>query len=134
LYKPLSEDFSMTFSATMVVPRSRHTAVRMPDNSVLVIGGVDATGAGVDTLELFSLDGGFVQVGTLPVTAGLTGFTATTLPDGRVLLTGGTRDGATPLSTAFIASLDPIDGSVDVVVTDALSIPRMNHQATLLCD
>ena len=134
LYKPLSEDFSTTFSATMVVPRSQHRAVRMPDNSVLVIGGVDATGAGVDVLELFSLDGGFVQVGSLPATAGLTGFTATTLPDGRVLLTGGTRDGATPLSTAFIASLDPIDGSVDVVATDSLSIPRMNHQATLLCD
>jgi len=134
LYKPLSEDFSTSFAANMNVPRSQHQAVRMPDNSVLVVGGVDATGAGVDTLELFSLDGGFVQVGTLPPTAGLTGFTATTLPDGRVLLTGGTRDGATPLPTAFIASLDPIDGSVDVVATDSLSIPRMNHQATLLCD
>ena len=87
LYKPLSEDFSSTFSASMVVPRSQHQAVRMPDNSVLVIGGVDATGQnGVDTLELFSLDGGFVSVGTLPATAGLVGVTATTLPDGRVLL------------------------------------------------
>lgn len=134
LYKPLSEDFSSTFAATMITPRSQHQAVRMPDNSVLVIGGVDANEMGVETLELFSLDGGFVQAGSLPPTAGLTGFTATTLPDGRVLLTGGTRDGATPLSTAFIASLDPIDGSVDVVATDQLSIPRMNHQATLLCD
>jgi hypothetical protein len=135
LYKPLSEDFSTTFSATMVVPRSQHQAVRMPDNSVLVIGGIDASGSAVDTLELFSLDGGFVAVGTLPATAGLVGFTATTLPDGRVLLLGGSRaPGATPLSTAFIASLDPIDGSVDVVATDSLSIARVNHQATLLCD
>ncbi len=136
LYKPLSQDFSSTFNASMVVPRSQHQAMLMPDNSVLVIGGVDATGQnGVDTLELFSLDGGFVSVGTLPATAGLVGFTATTLPDGRVLLIGGSRaPGATPLSTAFIASLDPIDGSVDVVATDELSVARMNHQATLLCD
>jgi hypothetical protein len=136
LYKPLSQDFSSTFNASMVVPRSQHQAMLMPDNSVLVIGGVDATGQnGVDTLELFSLDGGFVSVGTLPATAGLVGFTATTLPDGRVLMIGGSRaPGATPLSTAFIASLDPIDGSVDVVATDELSVARMNHQATLLCD
>jgi hypothetical protein len=138
LYKPLSQDFSATFMASMVVPRSQHQAVVMPDNSVLVIGGVDGSGNGVDTLELFSLDSGFVSVGTLPTTAGLVGFTATTLPDGRVLLIGGSRaltgPGATPLSTAFIASLDPIDGSVDVVATDNLSVPRVNHQATLLCD
>jgi hypothetical protein len=137
LYKPLDGDFSTTFSATMVVPRTQHQAVLMPDNSVLVIGGLDGSGNGVDTLELFSLDGGFVSVGTLPATAGLVGFTTTTLPDGRVLLSGGTRDtspGATPLSTAFIASLDPIDGSVDVVATDALSFARTNHAATLMCD
>jgi hypothetical protein len=137
LYKPLDDGFSTTFSATMVVPRTQHQAVLLPDNSVLVIGGIDGSGNGVDTLEQFSLDGGFVQVGTLPADAGLIGFTTTTLPDGRVLLTGGTRDttpGATPLSTAFIASLDPIDGSVDVVATDALSIARTNHAATLLCD
>jgi hypothetical protein len=138
LYKPLSQGFSATFAANMVVPRSQHQAIVMPDSSVLVIGGVDASGNGVDTLELFSLDSGFVSVGTLPATAGLVGFTATTLPDGRVLIIGGSRaltgSGATPLSTAFIASLDPIDGSVDVVATDDLSVPRMNHQATLLCD
>lgn len=136
LYKPLSEEFSATFAEnTMVVPRSRHQAVRMPDNSVLVIGGVDTTGAPTDTLELFSLDAGFVSVGQLPATAGLLDLAVTTLPDGRVLMTGGRRaDGDDPLDTAFIASLDPIDGSVDVVATDNLSVPRAGHQATLLCD
>src|SRR6185312_7686630 len=39
LYKPLGQDFSATFTASMVVPRSQHRAVLMPDNSVLVIGG-----------------------------------------------------------------------------------------------
>jgi hypothetical protein len=136
LFKPLSEDFSSTFAQnTMIVPRAYHQAVRMPDNSVLVIGGVDGGGNGVDTLELFSQDAGFVSVGQLPATAGLVGFTATTLPDGRVLLVGGNRPpDTTPLDTAFIASLDSIDGSVDVVATDHLSVARSGHQATLLCD
>ncbi|MGE5181645.1 MAG: hypothetical protein ACM31C_06270 [Acidobacteriota bacterium] len=136
LFKPLSELFSPTFSATMVVPRSRHQAVRMPDGSVLIIGGVDVSGAPIHQLELFTQDAGFVNLGTkLPPNAGVIDFTATTLPDGRVLLTGGrqTVDG-TPLATAFIARLDPIDGSLDIVATDTLQFPRAGHQATLLCD
>lgn len=136
LFKPLSESFSTTFAASMQVPRSRHQAVRLPDGSVLIIGGVNSTGQTVATMELFSLDGGFQRVTPdLPANAGLIDMTATTLPDGRVLLTGGrlTKGGA-PVSNAFIARLDPFDGTVDVVPTDRLSVPRAGHQATLLCD
>jgi hypothetical protein len=107
----------------------------MPDGSVLIIGGLDQNGATVATLELFSLDAGFTTVGTMPPNAGLVDFSATTLPDGRVLLAGGrqTADGP-PVDTAFIANLDPIDGSVDVVATDQLAVPRAGHQTTLMCD
>jgi hypothetical protein len=89
----------------------------------------------VNTIELFSLDEGFKAKGTLPANAGLIDFTATTLPDGRVLLTGGrtTADGP-PVADAFIARLDPFNGNVDVVPTDRLAVPRAGHQATLLCD
>ena len=136
LFKPLSEDFSTAFAANvMAVPRSHHQAVLMPDGSVLIIGGVDKNGNGVPTLELFSLDAGFVAVGNLPANAGLVDFSATTLPDGRVLLTGGSvNPGGPALDTAFIAQLDPIDGSVDVVATDHMSVPRAGHQTSLLCD
>ncbi len=136
LFKPLSEDFSKAFTATMVVPRSQHEAVRMPDGSVLILGGVDAAGAPVLTLELFTLDAGFVKlVQRLPINAGVLELSATTLRDGRVLLTGGRLSpGGPAVDTAFIANLDPIDGSVNVVATDHLSVPRAGHQATLLCD
>ncbi len=138
LFKPLSELFSPTFKAVMAFPRWHHQAVRMPDGSVLIIGGLtDANPPQpVTELELFTQDAGFANLGTkLPANAGVIDFTATTLPDGRVLLTGGrqTVDGP-PLDTAFIARLDPIDGSLDIVATDKLQYPRAGHQATLLCD
>ncbi|MEP6861130.1 MAG: hypothetical protein ABJE66_10940 [Deltaproteobacteria bacterium] len=145
LFKPLSEDISPTFKPDMIYARSAHQAVRMPDGSVLIIGGVgyfdpkgligppDAIGP-VPSLELFTLDAGFTDVGKLPTNAGLTGFAATPLPDGRVLLTGGRTADGTVTDTAFIARLDPIDGSVDVVATDHMSVPRAGHSATLLCD
>ncbi|MEO8841271.1 MAG: hypothetical protein ABI591_22665 [Kofleriaceae bacterium] len=146
LFKPLSESFSLTTYA-MNTPRLGHRAVLMPDGSVLIIGGIyidPATGTRtpVATLELFTLDAGFTELKdannvpiTLPANAGLIDFAATPLPDGRVLLTGGRRtEGGDPLDTAFIARLDPIDGSVDVVATDHMSSPRAGHSATLLCD
>lgn len=149
LYKPLAEDFSLQFTAQMKVPRYNHQAVRLPDGSVLFIGGLtidpmDATRTPVpvDTLELFSpLDASFItfptgnNMGRLPETVGLIGMSATVLPDGRVLIAGGQRtlDGPA-LNSAFIARLDPLDGDVDVVATDRLGVGRTNHQATLLCD
>lgn len=142
LFKPLGEDFSPTFNRSMIVPRSRHQAVPLPDGSVLIIGGVtldplDTTNTPqpVDTVELFTLDAGFVSVGELPPNAGLVDVSATVLPDGRVLLAGGRLTaGGDPVPTTFIARLDPLDGTIDIIATDRLGQPRAGHQATLLCD
>lgn len=141
LFKPLSEELSnptldpMLFLPQMKVPRSGHTAMLMPDGSVLLIGGIDALGAPVATLELFSVDAGFAIAGMLPDGAGLVDFTATTLPDGRILLTGGRRDpGGATVDTAYIVRLNSITGMVDIVATDHLAFARAGHQAVLLCD
>ena len=135
LFKPFSDSIAPTFSPVMMVPRSGHTATLMPDGSVLIIGGLDAMGAPVRQLELFSLDSGFVGVGELPADAGVVEFTATTLPDGRVLLTGGRpAPGAPALDTAYIARLDPLGGLVEVLPTDHMAVARAGHQALLLCD
>jgi hypothetical protein len=135
LFKPLSEEVVPTFSPPMKFPRHHHVATLMPDGSVLIIGGLDAAGAPVITLELFSVDGGFTTVGNLPGGAGVIDFATTTLPDGRILLTGGrSAPGGDPLDTAYIARLNPLDGSVDVVPTDHMAIRRAGHQALGLCD
>jgi hypothetical protein len=141
LFKPLSEELSnptldpMLFLPQMKVPRSQHTAMLMPDGSVLFIGGIDARGAPVATLELFSVDAGFAIAGMLPDSAGLVDFTATTLPDGRILLTGGRRNpGGPATNTASIVRLNSLTGTVDIVATDHLAFARAGHQAVLLCD
>jgi len=137
LFKPLSAELAdpTTFAPRMLVPRSGHVAMLMPDGSVLVIGGVDGNGEPVRTLERFSVDAGFTLAGELPVAAGGIDFAATTLPDGRILLTGGRLSlGAAPSDSAYIVRLNPADGSVDVVATDRLAVPRAGHQAVLLCD
>lgn len=137
LFKPLAEELARpdTFAPAMLVPRSRHHAALMPDGSVLFIGGIDAGGNPVRTLELFSFDTGFVVVGELPISAAVVDASVTPLADGRILIAGGRPDPAgPPTSTAYIARLDTLDGSVDVVATDRLGVARANHQATALCD
>lgn len=136
LFKPLSEQLAdpTLFKHDMKVPRYGHTATLMPDGSVLFIGGFDALDQPVSTLELFSVDGGFVAVGELPAGAGLVDFAATTLPDGRILLTGGrTAPGGQAVNAAYIVRLN-FNQTVDVVATDRMAAARAGHQAVALCD
>ena len=136
LYKPLIEEMAPAsqFSPNMIVPRRDHEAVRLPDGSVLVVGGIDVNNMPVRKLEIFTFDSGFQLAGELPASAGVIDFTITPLPDGSILLAGGRDENNNPVATSFIVRLDPADGELDVVTTDRLTSPRARHQATLLCD
>lgn len=134
LYKPLIEEMVPGFTQDMKVPRRDHKAVRLPDGSVLIVGGIDVNNQPVRDLELFTFDSGFQLAGQLPSSAGVIDFTVTPLPDGSILLAGGRDDQNNPVATSFIIRLDPTDGDLDIVTTDRLATPRARHQATLLCD
>jgi hypothetical protein len=133
LWEPLREAYA-DFHPRMVVPRWDHRAIRLPDGSLLVVGGVGAAGP-VDTIEVYlPRVGQFVAAGTMPAGAGLTEMTVTALPDGRVLIAGGKDAGGDAVATTIIARLDPIDGKVNLSPTDSLSVARAGHAAALLCD
>jgi hypothetical protein len=132
LYRPLREVYEPV-DGPLLVPRWGHEAVRMPGGFVLIIGGLNP--APVTTLELYDpVQGVFSDAGSMPAGAGLTDFTVTPLPDGRVLLAGGLDAAGTPVAATHIARLDPIDGRVVVIPTEDMDVPRANHTAVQLCD
>jgi hypothetical protein len=108
----------------------------MPDGSVLIIGGLDAMGQAVHLLERFVIDAGFVPAGMLPMDAGVIDLTTTRLPDNRILILGGRpRPGDAPVNTAWLASLDVVNGEVGIITSvDRMAVPRAGHHAVLLCD
>jgi hypothetical protein len=76
-----------TATSSMQFARQGHTATLLPNGSVLVTGGMNATGT-LATAELFHPPSGtFTRTGNM-VTARV-GHTATLLADGNVLVTGG---------------------------------------------
>jgi len=121
--------------------RAQHQAVRLPDNSVLIIGGVDDSGLLVPEIERYTVfDGFFHDVGMLPAGWAAVDFTATLLPStassAQVLITGGraaiggaptSRVGKIGFSLAASATFSPQDDT-------PLATPRANHQATLMCN
>jgi hypothetical protein len=135
LYRPLVEQVAPLneFAKMIQVPRWDHTAVRLPDGSVLIVGGRNANGP-VPSVEVFTLEAGFIVQGLLPLGSGITDFSVTPLPDGRVLIAGGRDAAGRAVDAALIVRIDSFGGGIDLVNTDRLSLPRAGHQATLLCD
>lgn len=146
LYDPATGTFSATGS--MSVPREFHTATLLGDGRVLIAGGLSgsaavATGgitlASVRTAESSSSVLATAEVydpvtGTFSRTGSMATFrdhhTATLLPDGRVLVTGGGGEGYASSTSAEV--YDPVTGRF--AATGAMRTGRWLHTATLLPD
>jgi hypothetical protein len=86
IYDPTTGTFTAT--GAMATPRIYHTAVRLPDGRVLVLGGLSEGNATLKSAELFDpARGTFTSAGSMLVAR--EGATATVLKDGRVLIVGG---------------------------------------------
>ena len=132
LYDPASR--SWIGVKDMAEPRSAHTATLLPDGRVLVVGGI---GRFVSPMETRMLDSAELFD---PATGRWTsaerssdprsGHTATLLPDGTVLVAGGSLGFGRTVASAEL--YDPRDGSWST--TDAPIQARYDHTATLLAD
>jgi N-acetylneuraminic acid mutarotase len=83
----------------MSTPRTGSAAIGIQDGRVLVFGGLDSNCAAVRTVEAFDPDSGTFQV----IATGfpdLTGFSATLLNDGRILIAGGSGNNDWNLTAA----------------------------------
>jgi hypothetical protein len=129
LYDPRTGTFSATGSLSTA--RNEHTATRLADGRVLIVGGNDAEAHSVATAEIYDpTSGTFGSTGSMAVARGF--HTATLLADGRVLITGGCPTGWNGPFVASAEIYDPTSGTF--TRTGSMAVPRVSHTATLLAD
>jgi len=116
------------------VGRYAHTATLLPNGKVLVVGGSSSSlpgDAGLSSAMLYDPSTEtWTDAGTM--NAGHTGHTATLLPNGKVLITGGTLVGSGLAATVAntVELYNPTDGTW--TMTGPLNTARYVHTATLL--
>jgi len=141
---PVSVAELYDFRTETVVPtgamgsaRVGHRASLLQDGRVLISGGCSTPGCQelgpvFDTLELYDPSTGKFTKSAAVMSETRAGHTATVLPDGRVLLTGGCI-ASTCIEPPYRQSVDLYDPATDTLKTlPPLSSPRAVHTATLL--
>jgi N-acetylneuraminic acid mutarotase len=128
---PPSANTFTALTATMTTPRLNHTATLLPNGPVLVTGGTTTpNGNGLNTAELYNPT---AQTFTPPLPATMTtprgGHTATLLPNGQVLITGGYNNSSAHLNTAEL--YDSVAQTFTALAA-TMTTPRQGHTATLL--
>lgn len=135
IYDPATAQWTLT--APLPEPREYHTATLLPDGRVFVVGGTSINDDSEvdDTLAstvLYDPVAGTWSPGA-SMTDPRTGHAATLLPNGEVLVTGGSDDRVVALASAEIYTPDPsglTPGSWRSAGT--MTEPRWGHTATLI--
>lgn len=133
LYDPVAGTFTRT--GDMTIALSDHAAVLLQSGKVLVVGGsVDAPRclgcAATRSAELYDPATGKFTATTHELVSARSSPTATLLPSGKVLITGGgVSPTGVPLATAEL--YDPLTDTFTLTASN-LSVARQFHTATLL--
>jgi hypothetical protein len=131
LYEPAAGTWTAT--GNLHTARSDYTATLLPSGKVLAAGGFNIGDSYLNSAELYdpAANGG---TGAWTVTSHMgiarSGHTAALLPSGKVLVAGGTTDGASYLSSAEI-----YDPAMETwTETGSMGTARTEHTATLLAN
>jgi N-acetylneuraminic acid mutarotase len=129
IYDPVSNTFT-ALKARMQRTRVFHAAVLLPSGQVLLTGGSQyVSGAALDSAELYDPVGQTFTLMTATMTKARWGLAAALLPNGQVLLTGGTTPNGyiTPLAEVY----DPV-AQTFTALSATMRTDRRHHAATLL--
>ncbi|HEX8822383.1 MAG TPA: kelch repeat-containing protein [Archangium sp.] len=133
LYDPATGSWTSPSTLVPGTPRMDHTATRLADGRVLVVGGFGAPQPGQPNQTLATAELYDPATGSWRPTGGMAlprrYHSATLLADGRVLVAGG-HDGTSALASAEL--YDPTTGTW--TVTSCASLDRRYHTATRLPD
>jgi hypothetical protein len=120
---------NFTATGSMSVPRQSHSATRLKDGSVLIVGGWSEDGSAFSTAELYDpATRKFRATGSM--VEGRSGHMATLLKDGRVLIVGGYGEDNGVLASAEL--YDPATG--EFTKTGSMSTARGEAVEALLPD
>ena len=131
LYDPLQQ--TLTATGELNLARGRHTATLLANGKGLIAGGETAQAANpgfavTATAELYDPAAGTFSPTTGAMTTPREYHTATLLPGGQALITGGTKTGSDCLASA--EWYDPASNTFTAVTS--MNSPRRYHTATLL--
>ncbi len=118
---------------SMTTPRALHAAAALRDGRVLVCGGTTNArlGGTLASAELYDPEAeNFAPTGKM--TAARQGHTATLLPNGQVLIVGGSQGVGFRTELASAELYDPVSSAFHS--TGSMRTPREGHTATLLRD
>lgn len=133
IYDPVEGTFSWTTSAPKYV-HSFQTATLLPDGTVLIAGGQDSTTGPTSTnlAELYYPSTGLFALTTRVLNVARTDHSATLLPNGKVLIAGGTET-TTPGSGIALSSTELFDPVYQTFTAGpSMSAERSGPMATLL--
>lgn len=128
IYDPATNLFSATTNG-MGAARAAHTATRLPNGKILIVGGATIGTTYLSNAELYDPATGLFAAapGSMNMARGY--HAATLLPNGKVLLTGGIN------GTGYLASTELYDPVLDSFsLTGDMATARDLHVATLLLD
>jgi uncharacterized delta-60 repeat protein len=130
VYDPVAGTFTL-LGSSMATTRYFHTATVLADGKVLIAGGGLPFSSASNTASLFNpaTNTFSATTGNL-VGSGIYSHTATLLPTGKVLITGGRAGGCCPTTAAQL--YDPATNTF--AATGSLNAARQEHTATLLAD
>ena len=130
LYDPVANTFT-SLTPTMTTPREAHTSTLLPNGTVLITSGFDNQNGngGFNTAEIYDPVANTFTALTATMVSLRCNAAASLLPNGKVLITGGSVHSGSALNTAEL--YDPV-AQTFTAVSATMTVVRQYHTSTLL--